>query len=254
MAGGSQFGLSTQQALTIARQCATHPQFAFRGLHFYFGSQRLEASPIIQAVAVVEEIIQTFQEANIDIHIVDLGLGCGVPYLARDKPLDIPALREQLQNRWQTPVWANIELWFEAGRALVARSGYFIARVIDRKQLHGDTFIFLDGGLNVHNPGVGLGSFFRRNPHFCFITDASADATEIVTIVGNLCTTADTLGTKVSAPRLQEGDLVIIPNAGAYCQTTAMWGFNSQPLFQEGILTQDGSFNLFQPQHQLLIK
>lgn len=254
MAGGSQFGLSTEQALTIARQCATNPQIEFLGLHFYFGSQRLETSPIIQAVEVVEETIQAFQEASVNIRVVDMGLGCGVPYLAKDKPLDMSALREQLQKRWQSPIWTNIEIWFEAGRALVASSGYFIARVIDKKHLHGETFIFLNGGLNVHNPGVGLGQFFRRNPRFHFITDSPKEVEETVNIVGNLCTTADTLGTNVTAPKLQEGDFVIIPNSGAYCQTTAMWGFNSQPLFQEGMLTHDGSFNLFQPQYQLLIK
>jgi hypothetical protein len=53
---------------------------------------------------------------------------------------------------------------------------------------------------------------------------------------------------------LHEGDLVVIPNAGAYCQTTALWGFNSQPLFHEGLLTCEGSFNHFQPQYQLAAK
>lgn len=254
MAGGSQFGLSTEQALSIAAQCSATPNLEFLGLHFYFGSQRLEGEPIIQAVAVVEDTIQAFQQAGITIRVVDLGLGCGVPYLARDKALDMASLREQLHKRWETSVWADIQVWFEAGRALVATSGYFIARVIDRKQLHGETFIFLNGGLNVHNPGVGLGMFFRRNPKFHFITNRSTETEETVNIVGNLCTTADTLGTKVTAPHLQEGDLVIIPNAGAYCQTTAMWGFNSQPLFQEGMLTQDSSFNLIQPQYHLSIK
>lgn len=254
MAGGSQFGLSTDQALHIAKQCTENDHIEFLGLHFYFGSQRLEIEPILQAIDVVEATIQTFQEAKLNVRIVDLGLGLGVPYLARDDALDISSLREQLQQKWQNSVWHDIEIWYEAGRALVATSGYFIARVIDRKELHGETFIFLDGGLNVHNPGVGLGMFLRRNPQFHFITESSAEDTETINIVGNLCTTADTLGTKVTAPTLREGDLVVIPNAGAYCQTTAMWGFNSQPLFQEGMLTQDGLFNAFKPQHQPLIK
>ncbi|MEN8220478.1 MAG: hypothetical protein ABFS56_29840 [Pseudomonadota bacterium] len=57
--------------------------------------------------------------------------------------------------------WSSIEIWAEAGRALVASAGYFVARVTDKKRLHEKTFVFLDGGLNVHNPGVGLGIFFR---------------------------------------------------------------------------------------------
>lgn len=251
MAGGSQFGLSNEQALAIAQECKAIPQIELLGLHFYFGSQRLEVAPIVQAVEVVEETIRTFRAAGVTIHVVDLGLGCGVPYLARDKALDEAALREQLQTHWQDPVWADIDIWFEAGRALVARSGYYIARVVDRKELHGETFVFLDGGLNVHNPGVGLGGFLRRNPQFRFITEHFVEREETINLVGNLCTTADTVGTNVAAPFLDEGDFVAIPNAGAYCQTTAMWGFNSQPLFYEGLLTCDGFFKSYLPQHEL---
>lgn len=252
MAGGSQFGLSVEQAIPMARQCAAHDRLQFQGLHFYFGSQRLEVTPIVEAVGVVEEAIQTFRQAGVQINVIDLGLGCGVPYLAKDSELDAAALREQLHNRWSSPPWSDITLWFEAGRALVARAGYFVARVIERKRLYGATYIFLDGGLNAHNPGVGLGRFFRRNPQFHFITEGPADEVETVNIVGNLCTTADTLGTDVSAPHLEEGDLVIIPNAGAYCQTTALWGFNSQPLFFEGMLSQNGALRLFRPQYEFL--
>jgi acyl-CoA synthetase (AMP-forming)/AMP-acid ligase II len=108
---------------------------------------------------------------------------------------------------------------------LVASAGYFVARVTERKRLHGKTFVFLDGGLNVHNPGVGLGRFFRSNPVFLFITTAPNDNLESIDIVGNLCTSADCFGQNVEAPRLEQGDLVVIPNAGAYCQTTALWGY-----------------------------
>ena len=250
MAGGSQFGLSVEQALAIARECASHPTITFLGLHFYFGSQRLEVEPILKAVAMVMEIITTMQQADVNIAVVDLGLGCGVPYLARDKALDYKALQTALHALWQQPVWDDVEIWFEAGRALVAASGYFVARVVDNKLLHDERFIFLDGGLNVHNPGVGLGRFFRRNPAFCFVTDNAADEVASINIVGNLCTTADTLGTAVTAPQLNTGDFVVIPNAGAYCATTAFWGFNSQPLFHEGMLGQDSQFTLWKPQFE----
>ncbi|MEN8221336.1 MAG: hypothetical protein ABFS56_34315 [Pseudomonadota bacterium] len=62
MAGGTQFGLSPEQALSIAQAAASlahvDPSLtlgtSFLGLHFYFGSQRLTAAPIIQAIDVVE--------------------------------------------------------------------------------------------------------------------------------------------------------------------------------------------------------
>jgi len=251
MAGGTQFGLSPEQGLSIAQAAANLAHIEFLGLHFYFGSQRLTVVPIIQAIEVVEETIEFFRRANLDIKVIDLGLGCGVPYLAKDAALDISTLRQQLSLRWQNETWSSIEIWAEAGRALVASAGYFVARVTEKKRLHGKTFIFLDGGLNVHNPGVGLGKFFRSNPVFLFITSAPNDSLESIDIVGNLCTSADCFGQNVEAPRLEEGDLVVIPNAGAYCQTTALWGFNSQSLFEEAMLMGDGTLKMLPAQHRL---
>lgn len=249
MAGGSQFGLSPESGMAIARECAQSSQVDFLGLHFYFGSQRLTVDPILQAVDTAGEIITLFRQDQIDIRVVDLGLGCGVPYLSKDQPLDWQMLCEQLQQRWRRLPWSSLTIWSEAGRALAAEAGTFVARVLERKELHGKTFIFLDGGLNVHNPGVGFGRFLRGHPGFLFVTGDSAEPVETVDIVGNLCTSADSLGSSVAAPRLAEGDLVIIPNSGAYCMTTALWGFNSQPLFAEAMLTENGTLDLLQPQH-----
>jgi diaminopimelate decarboxylase len=251
MAGGTQFGLSPEQGLLIAQAATSLAHIEFLGLHFYFGSQRLTVAPIIQAINVVEEIIEFFRGANLDLKVVDIGLGCGVPYVAKDSALDMSALRQQLWLRWQSDTWLPIEIWAEAGRALVASAGYFVARVTERKCLHGKTFVFLDGGLNVHNPGVGLGRFFRSNPVFLFITATPDDSVESIDIVGNLCTSADCFGQNVEAPRLSEGDLVVISNAGAYCQTTALWGFNSQPSFEEAMLMGDGTLKMLLAQHCL---
>jgi len=97
----------------------------------------------------------------------------------------------------------------------------------------------------------GLGRFFRSNPVFLFITATPDDSVESIDIVGNLCTSADCFGQNVEAPRLSEGDLVVISNAGAYCQTTALWGFNSQSLFEEAMLMGDGTLKMLLAQHCL---
>ncbi len=80
--------------------------------------------------------MSAFQKAGLKIKVVDLGLGCGVPYLERDTALDMSVLGEQLHLLWQKEIWSSLEIWAEAGRALVAESGCFIARVTERKRLH----------------------------------------------------------------------------------------------------------------------
>lgn len=256
MAGESQFGLETEQALAIARECRSSPYVEFMGLHFYFGSQRLSPDPIVEMVQIAGGVLDGFAQAGVRVGVVDLGLGCGVPYLEKDADLSMELVRDKLRPLWNSTPWSSVQLWTEAGRALVGRSGFYVTRVLERKGRRGKVFIYLDGGLHTHNPGIGVGRFFRSNPRFLFVRQDGrdvGDSTESVDIVGNLCTSADLIGRKVAAPVLNEGDLVVIPNSGAYCQTTGLWGFNSQPLFSEAMLTRDGKLNYIEPQYRILL-
>jgi diaminopimelate decarboxylase len=253
MAGSSQFGLSYDQAVRVTHECNSSSAI-FQGLHFYFGSQRLRAEPILKTLNIVVETIRSFKAEGLKVPAVDVGLGCGVPYLQKDERLDYDSLREQIRSIWGDPVWDGVEIWSEAGRALVGQAGYYISRVTEVKQLHGKTFVFLDGGINVHNPGVGLGRLLRSNPRFLFVTRSGSDTEIMVDFVGNLCTSADLIGQNVTAPELIEGDLVVIPNSGAYTQTTGMWGFNSQRPFSEMLLDTDGVLRTLEPQYELWLQ
>jgi diaminopimelate decarboxylase len=253
MAGSSQFGLSYDQAVRVTHECNSSSAI-FQGLHFYFGSQRLRAEPILKTLNIVVETIRSFKAEGLKVPAVDVGLGCGVPYLQKDERLDYDSLREQIRSIWGDPVWDGVEIWSEAGRALVGQAGYYISRVTEVKQLHGKTFVFLDGGINVHNPGVGLGRLLRSNPRFLFVTRSGSDTEIMVDFVGNLCTSADLIGQNVTAPKLIEGDLVVIPNSGAYTQTTGMWGFNSQRPFSEMLLDTDGVLRTLEPQYELWLQ
>jgi diaminopimelate decarboxylase len=248
MGGPSQFGLAVDDAIAIARSCR-ETLHQFSGVHCYFGSQRLKPEPILRTVDIMTDVIRQFFSDGVEPRIVDIGLGCGVPYLEKDNDLDRAALAEQLAERWSEPIWSRVSLWSEAGRALAGPAGFYVTRVIERKQLNGKTFVFVDGGLNTHNPGIGLGRFFKSNPQFAFATKEGDHERETVEIVGMLCTAADRLGYAVAAPRLQAGDLVVVPNAGAYCQTTALWGFNSQRLFNEAMLGSDGRLRPVEAQY-----
>ena len=68
-----------------------------------------------------------------DVPVVDVGLGCGVPYLEKDRALDYNSLGEAMRSIWKDPVWDDVEIWSEAGRALVGQAGYYVSRVTEVK-------------------------------------------------------------------------------------------------------------------------
>lgn len=248
MGGDSQFGLAVEDAVAIARECEQRGH-DFLGMHLYLGSQRLKPEPIVKTVEIGITMLRRLRDAGLVPRVADIGLGCGIPYLARDVALDFVALADQLAPLWRDPVWNGTRLWTEAGRSLVAAAGHYITRVLETKTLHGKRFVFVDGGLQTHNPGIGLGKFLRSNPAFLFPGSHGEAAVGPAEIVGNLCTSADRLGSAVPAPDLHEGDLVVVPNAGAYCQTTGMWGFNSQHPFLEALRSRDGVITYVEPQY-----
>jgi diaminopimelate decarboxylase len=63
---------------------------------------------------------------------------------------------------------------------------------------------------------------------------------ETVTIFGNLCTSNDIIATDIELQRLEEGDLIVINNAGSYAAVITPMQFSSQEPPAEIFLAQDG--------------
>ena len=232
----SPFGLSASQADSYASEC---PEF-IAGLHFYCGSQRLHTQDILRSVKNAALLVLRWWRAGRQTKVVACGLGCGVPFSDRDSSLDYAVLGAGLKETWKALSSAVAHFWFEAGRILVAECGFFITRVLEKRHVRGSTVLFVDGGLQAMDGGFGAARVLRRSPALCCVSGRKPTNDELVTIMGRLCAPQDQLAAAVLLPALEERDLVVVPNAGAYCMMTAMWGFNSHEPFSEVILNRSG--------------
>jgi diaminopimelate decarboxylase len=114
----------------------------------------------------------------------------------------------------------------ELGRWLVGEAGIYLARVIDRKQSGGETFLVVDGGLNHHLAATGnFGTVVRRNYPVAVAHRIGEPAEETVSIVGPLCTPLDRLADRVALPRAEVGDVIAIFASGAYGATASPAAF-----------------------------
>jgi diaminopimelate decarboxylase len=240
------FGFEMAEAIAVIRDLERRG-VQWAGVHFHAGTQRLDARLVAEAVERLMSGLRELRAAGLRPGIVNFGPGLGVPYRADDRSIDEDAL---------VPVFARLRdevgeaaVWLEAGRWLVAGAGVYVSRVVNVKRVGGKPHAFVDGGINVHNPGIGLGRMLHANPRFVFPGAPDSAPTSPVQLVGSLCTSADLLGRDVAAPELREGDLVAVANSGAYCATSGMWGFNSRPLFTEILLAKDGTSVTLAPQH-----
>ena len=192
----------------------------WRGFHIFAGSQALSAEALIEAQAnTLALAARLAEESDVALPHLNMGGGFGIPYFSGDEPLDVEAVGRALCERLQTLPQAiqNTQICIELGRYLVGEAGVYLARILDRKESHGEIFLITDGGLHHQLAASGnFGTVVRRNYPVAIASRFDADPEEVATIVGCLCTPLDRLADKVALPVADAGDLVAIFCAGAY--------------------------------------
>jgi len=232
----SQFGVDHDRAPALIRK-TIQAGADWHGLHIFAGSQALHADALIdlqrETVALAASICEEAGQAPAR---VNLGGGFGIPYFAKDEPLDIEAVGTALAKTLagHPKILADTQFAIELGRWLVGEAGVYLTRVVDRKESRGKTFLVTDGGLHHQLAASGnFGQLLRRNYPVAIASRFGAEPDEEVTITGCLCTPLDLLADEVMLPRAEVGDLVAIFCAGAYGLTASPTAFLSQPMARE---------------------
>ncbi|WP_320065728.1 pyridoxal-dependent decarboxylase, exosortase A system-associated [Micromonospora sp. RTGN7] len=231
--GPQQFGVDVESVPDLLPELAVD-EIDFYGFHVFAGSQNLHAENICEAQRRTVDMILTLAELTpAPIRYLNLGGGFGIPYSARDQPLELAPIGENLADLLDTRIRPNLpqaRVAVELGRYLVGEAGVYLTRVVDRKTSRGKTFLVVDGGLHHQLAASGnFGQVIRRNYPLAVATRFDAAPEETVTVVGCLCTPLDLLGNDVSLPRAEPGDLIAIFQAGAYGLTASPTAFLGHP-------------------------
>jgi diaminopimelate decarboxylase/aspartate kinase len=109
-------------------------------------------------------------------------------------------------------VVGEIEIWLEPGRFIVAQAGVLIARVTQTKGKGDMSYVGLCTGMNSLIRPALYGAYHE----IVNLSRLDETPTNVVTIVGPICETGDRLGSDRLLPPTEEGDVLVIANAGAY--------------------------------------
>jgi diaminopimelate decarboxylase len=174
--------------------------------------------------------------------VVNVGGGFAAPYAtagARPK-LDLAAELERLFARAFPGHPDGPVFTFEAGRYLVGECGTLICSVVEVRKIRDRTFVILDAGINAVGGLTGIGRMLPLSKTAVLRLDADGDArpddVACADFAGPLCTPADVIGKELPAGDLQAGDLVAIPNVGAYGLTASLIGFLGRPIPAEVVV------------------
>lgn len=205
------------------------------GFHIYYGTQMASPEKIAESVLYAVRSVERLCSAwGLKPEILDLGGGFPWPYGRDEEGPGLAGLREQLvEVLAERRLSAGASVWFESGRFLSASSGTLLTRVLDVKGAGSDhRFVILDSGINHLGGMSGLGRIPRSRFQFLRVTDdlRYEAAMQPANMVGPLCSPLDCLARQVMVPAdLKPGDLLAIPNVGAYGLTASLIGFLSRP-------------------------
>ncbi|HYD60374.1 MAG TPA: pyridoxal-dependent decarboxylase, exosortase A system-associated [Noviherbaspirillum sp.] len=234
--GAKQFGVDAEQAPQLLRRTGML-DLDFHGLHIYSGSQCLKAGAIVESQAhALALALKLADYAPAPVRLLNMGGGFGVPYFPGDVPLDIAPIGEHLGTMVTQLATAQPQarIALELGRYLVSEAGIYVVRIIDRKVSRGQTFLVTDGGMHHHLAASGnLGQVIRKNYPVLIGNRVDSAETEVVSIVGPLCTPLDLLADRTTLPKADVGDLVAVLQSGAYGLTASPTAFLGHPVPEE---------------------
>jgi diaminopimelate decarboxylase len=234
MGGGpQQFGVDAEDVPELLAELASR-DVEMTGFHVFAGSQNLNAGILVEAQQrTVELVLQLAEHAPDPVTYVNLGGGFGIPYFAKDEPLDLGPIGENLAKLLEqelAPRLPDATAHIELGRYLVGEAGVYVTRVVDRKRSRGREYLVVDGGMHHQLAASGnFGQVIRRNYPVVVGNRLDSPETSATTVVGCLCTPLDLLGDDVELPDAGPGDLVVLFQAGAYGLTASPTAFLGHP-------------------------
>jgi diaminopimelate decarboxylase len=239
----SQFGADVAWIEREPERFAGSPRVAVEGLHTYLGSNIASEDDVLAqflaALAAVERLGPVFG----GLATVNLGGGFGAPYARAGELPRFPTLAARLEPHLDRvlPGWRQgaPRVLFESGRYLTSTCGQLVVRVLDVKRSHGTSFVVLDSGINHLGGMSGLRRLPVVVPTPLAHVDGERGGSLRATLAGPLCTPLDVWGRNVELPPLRPGDLVTIPNVGAYGLYASLVAFLGHPLPVELVVDGD---------------
>ena len=210
----SKFGLTPGEIILAAR-AARAAGLPLNGLHFHQGSNFRDLAPVVQAI---HDGLALSKELELpDAWHFSPGGGWGVAYREDELPNPdvegyVQVVAEAVTRYCRVNGISLPTLHLEPGRSIVARAAVAIYRVGTIKRQAHRTWLLVDGGI-ADNPRPALyGSRYSCLP----ATGVARELTEEVSIGGPYCESGDVLIEELLMPRLEEGELIVIPVSGAY--------------------------------------
>jgi diaminopimelate decarboxylase len=209
---GNKFGVAHDRAVAVYAHAARLPGLEVVGIDCHIGSQITEASPYLDAMDKILDLVDAIEATGIRLHHIDFGGGLGIDYNG-DTPPAADALWKQLLARIDARGFADRKLLIEPGRSLVGNAGVCVSEVLYTKPGEDKNFCIIDAAMN-DLPRPAMYQAFQQ----IVTLQNPTGATTLYDVVGPVCESGDWIG-RDRELNVRPGDLVAVLSAGAYCMS-----------------------------------
>jgi diaminopimelate decarboxylase len=229
--GTSKFGMDEADiAEAVELGGGPHGVLRPRGIHLHVGSQLGAVDAWREAVRKGLALTALWRGSIETFDTLDLGGGFPVRPVGEPAPdvarfaRELPALLDGIPGDRRPS-----RLAIEPGRALVARAGWLLARVLHVRERDGRQVVLDAGMTELIRPAL-YGAWHEIVPLTVGGRAADGELSEVAAtrVEGPVCESTDALG-RHDLPPLRRGDLVAIADAGAYAASQAS-RYNGRPL------------------------
>lgn len=255
----AKFGTTLDQLFAGYKKCRDLGVKRF-GLHAMVVSNCLKAQELLETARMLFGLVGSIKEKlGINIELVNLGGGFGIPYRPEENIIDVKAVGAGIQEIYKELITNKnlgaVRVVTECGRYITGPSGLLFTRVVHRKKIY-KNYVGVDACMaNLMRPGM-YNAYHHitvvRNPEpvpglpkkDAAMPDNSKDLITqagVYDVVGGLCENND----KFAIDRQlnidpQPGDVAVIHDAGAHGHSMG-FNYNGKPRSAEYLYRTDGS-------------
>lgn len=228
----AKYGLTREQMIEAYKICVENGVKHF-GLHTMVASNELNPEFFVDTAKLVFDLaIEVKEKTGAKIEFVDLGGGIGIPYKEDQKKVDLEYVAKKIHELYeQLVVPAGLDpmrICFECGRPITGPYGWLVCKAIHEKHIYRD-YIGTDSCMaDLMRPGM-YGSYHELTVS----GKENAPKDHVYDVVGSLCENCDKFAVQRPLPKIDNGDLLIIHDAGAHGRAM---GFNYNGKLRAGEL------------------
>ncbi len=202
----NKFGLTEKKFLELLKKYKSSKFINIICLSVHIGSQITSHIPYKNMLSVVKKIIQ---QSKYNFKYIDLGGGMGIQYGNSLNNLNYSKYNKLIKSFLKK---IKTKIIFEPGRSIVGNAGYLISKITYIKQTSSKNFVILDSAMNDLLRPALYGAKHRIIPSKLSRKKISKKHE----FVGPICETTDKFLTVTNYQKLNQGDIIIICDVGAY--------------------------------------